>query len=80
MTTATLSSNQREILEAMADHWGLLRWSRPRRWHIGNQAADGRAVRGLVARGLVEPGGTYHGGQLVLTEAGRAMARDGADH
>jgi len=75
----TLSPHQREILEWLMDHWELLRWrcNGSRRWHMGEMEVDGRAVRGLVARGLIEPGGTYAGGQLVLTDAGRAEAGGG---
>ena len=73
--TFVLSSHQREILEALTRHWELIRWFRPRRWHMGDMAVDGRAVRGLLARGLIEPGGDYAGGQLVLTERGRTALR-----
>jgi hypothetical protein len=70
-----LTDTQREILAALADGWELLRWrcnDGARRWHLGVDEVDGRSVRGLIVRGLLAHGGTYAGGQLVLTEAGRA--------
>lgn len=69
-----MSEHQRDILAWLAGHWELLMWERPRRWHMGEMAVDGRAVRGLLRRGLVAPGGDYAGGQLVLTEKGRGAA------
>lgn len=73
-----LSPQQREILEALARQWELLRWrcrDGAHRWHMGEDEVDGRAVRGLRARGLVEPGGDYAGGQMVLTELGQEALR-----
>jgi hypothetical protein len=70
-----LSSHQREILEALVRHWELLRCrDGARRWHMGELEVDGRAVRGLLRRGLLayDPGG-YAGGQLVLTNRGREV-------
>lgn len=75
MTTDQLSSHQREILEALADRWELLRWrcnDGSHRWHMGDMEVDGRAVRGLWLRGLIEIDMLRH--RLpsgVLTERGR---------
>lgn len=80
---ASLTTHQREILEWLADRWELLRWrcnDRRQRWHMGEMEVDGRAVRGLRARGLVVPGGTYAGGQLVLTDRGREAVHPAQAH
>jgi hypothetical protein len=72
--TSPLSRHQREILEWLAGHWELLRWrcgDGTHRWHMGEMEVDGRAVRGLQQRGMVERGGEFDGGQLVLTDLGR---------
>jgi hypothetical protein len=66
---------QREILEALTRHWELLRWrcnDGGHRWHMGEDEVDGRAVRGLWQRGLVEIGMRGRLPQLVLTDAGRS--------
>lgn len=79
MTVVPISSRQREILEAMADHWELLRWrcrDGRQRWHLGDMEVDGRAVRGLLQRGLLAHGGDYVGGELVLTDAGRRAVQE----
>ena len=76
MSERTISLHQREILEALARHWQLLRWrcrDGARRWHMGEGEVDGRAVRGLLQRGLLTQGGDYVGGQLVLTNRGREV-------
>lgn len=76
MSAIVLSSHQREILEALADHWELLRWrcnDGSQRWHLGDMEVDGRAVRGLLQRGLLAHGGCYVGGELVPTNAGLLM-------
>jgi hypothetical protein len=73
-----LSPEQQMILEALTRHWELVRWrcnDGTPRWHMGEMEVDGRAVRGLLRRGLLEPGGTFRGGQLVLTERGREALR-----
>ena len=71
-----LSPNQREILEALADHWEVLRWrcgDGVHRWHAGEAEIDGRAARGLWLRGLAEIDMLRHRcPSLVLTERGRA--------
>lgn len=87
MSAVVLSSQQREILDALADHWELLRWrcnDGSHRWHLGDMEVDGRAVRGLLQRGLLVHGGDFIGGQLLLMDAGRVAlggatnARSGA--
>lgn len=70
---ASMTERQREILDALAGQWELLRWrcnDGTHRWHMGEMEVDGRSVHGLLRRGLIEPGGDYVGGQLVLAEAG----------
>jgi hypothetical protein len=52
-----LSAVQREILAALAAGWGVHRWrckDGVHRWHWGEDEVDGRSVRGLWLRGLVE--------------------------
>lgn len=52
-----LSATQREILAALAKGWSVHRWRCTdgiHRWHAGEDAIDGRSVRGLRQRGLVE--------------------------
>jgi hypothetical protein len=66
---------QREILAALADGWELLRWrcnDGVHRWHLGEDAVDGRSVRGLWQRGLIEISLRHRYPSLVLTDAGRA--------
>jgi hypothetical protein len=78
MSKRALSDHQREILDALADQGELLRWccgDRVYRWHVGDGEVDGRAVRGLVRRGLLELGGDWDLGQLVLTASGREALR-----
>lgn len=80
MSTA-ISSGQREILEALASHWELLRWrcnDGSHRWHMGEGEMDGRVVRGLWLRGLVEIDMRGRLPQMVLTDAGRAAIAPGA--
>jgi hypothetical protein len=72
---ATISENQREILDALAGHWEVLRWrcnDGTHRWHMGEMEVDGRAVRGLWRRGLVEIDMLRRLPSLVLTAAGKA--------
>lgn len=68
-----LTTQQLEILGWMADGWELLRWKcndGSHRWHAGEDEVDGRAVRGLWTRGMVEIKPSNHP-ELVLTPAGR---------
>lgn len=77
MSGAMLSSHQREILEAMADHWELLRWAcrdGSQRWHMGEDEVDGRSVAGLRRRRLIVWDHGYD--RLVLTDAGRLAVRE----
>lgn len=73
-----LTQAQQEIVNALADRWELLRWrcrDGIHRWHMGEAEVDGRAVRGLWLRGLIEIDMLRH--RLpsgVLTDAGRALA------
>lgn len=74
MTDAALSAHQREILGWLADRWELLRWrcnDGTYRWHMGEDEVDGRAVRGLWLRGLVEIDMRGRLPSMVLTDAGR---------
>ena len=73
MTACVLSSYQREILEALASRWELIRWrclDGRQRWHMGEGEVDGRAVRGLQRRGLNTWSDGYD--RLVLTDRGKA--------
>ena len=70
-----LSIGQREILGWLARGGIVERWrcrDGTRRWHAGEGEVDGRCVRGLRYRGLVEidTGGACP--LLILTDAGRA--------
>jgi len=69
-----LTMHQQEILGWLLDGWELLWWDCNGRWYMGEMALDGRAVRGLRLRGLVEnkPG---HHPELVLTGAGRGWIK-----
>jgi hypothetical protein len=74
-----VSEMQREILEALANHWELLRWrcnDGRYRWHMGDAEYDGRSVNGLRRRGLVAWSDTGYArdglSRLVLTDLGRA--------
>jgi hypothetical protein len=78
MRDRALSAAQREILGWLTDGWTLCRWpclDGSWRWHMGADEVDGRTVAGLVRRGLLERGGDYPTGQLVLTNAGRDAIR-----
>lgn len=79
MAALALSAHQREILEALANHWDVLRWrcnDGAYRWHAGEEEIDGRSARGLRLRGLVEIDTLRHRCQsLVLTESGREVLR-----
>ncbi len=74
-----MSDDQREILAALAGGWEGFRWrcnDGSHRWHLGDMEVDGRSVRGLWQRGLVEIDMLRHRlPSLVLTDAGhRALA------
>jgi hypothetical protein len=68
-----VSAAQREILAALGAGWELIRWrcnDGIHRWHMGEDAVDGRSVRGLWLRGLVEIDLLRHRlPSLVLTDA-----------
>ena len=78
MSTLPLSPSQREILEGMMQRWELLRWrcrDGVHRWHMGEGEVDGRSVRGLWLRDLVEIDMRRHRcPSMILTDAGRAAA------
>jgi hypothetical protein len=77
MSSALLSSRQREILEALADHWVLQRWrlrDGSQRWHMGEDEVDGRSVAGLRRRRLIA--WDDYVDRLVLTDAGRRAVRE----
>lgn len=70
-----MSEHQREILAWLSEGWELLRWrckDGSHRWHMGEMEVDGRAMRGLWLRGLVEIGMRGRLPEMVLTDAGRA--------
>lgn len=72
-----MSERQREILAALADHWEVLRWrcnDGLHRWHWGDAEVDGRSVRGLWRRGLVEIDMRGRHPSLLLTVAGSDVA------
>jgi hypothetical protein len=73
MSSALLSSRQREILEALAEG-AVLRWAIYRgewRYLLDGILVDGRSVDGLRHRGLVM-WQSLRLRELVLTDAGRA--------
>ena len=74
MTAYVLSSYQREILEALAHRWELVRWrcrNGRQRWHMGEGEVDGRAVHGMWRRGLLAAARVGGSDCLVLTERGK---------
>jgi hypothetical protein len=80
VSSALLSSRQREILEALADHWVLQRWAcrdGSQRWHMGEDEVDGRSVAGLRRRRLIVWDHGYD--RLVLTDAGRRAVQPARD-
>ncbi len=81
MTVLRLSSRQREILDRL-DAGAVLRWAVYRnawRYVLDGQPVDGRAVDGLLKRGLAVwtdlysdlPESSYLGRHVVRTQAGR---------
>lgn len=78
MADPKLSPLQREILEALADRWEVIRWRCTDgrwRWHAGEGEIDGRSVDGLLRRALVESSAVGLP-RLALTESGRAVVRE----